>query len=50
MTSIALRTGDCAEDVRQAIVSKIIELAKGGERNLDILCERALKESRGLQE
>jgi hypothetical protein len=36
--------------VRQAIVPKIIELAKGGERNPDILCERALKESRGPQE
>jgi hypothetical protein len=37
MTCIALRTGDCDDDVRQAIAIKIIELAKAGERNPDIL-------------
>jgi hypothetical protein len=42
MTCIALRTGDCDDDVRQAIAIKIIELAKAGERNPDILCEWAL--------
>jgi hypothetical protein len=40
---IAVRTGDCDDDVRQAIANKIIEIAKTGERNPDLLCERALK-------
>ena len=40
---IGMRTGDCADDVKQAIANKIIELAKTGERNPDLLCERALK-------
>src|SRR5262249_34836821 len=40
---IALRTGDCDDDVKQAIANKIIEHAKTGERNPDLLCERALK-------
>ena len=44
-----LRTGDCADDVKQAIANKIIELAKTGERNPDLLCERALKEVRQPQ-
>ena len=43
---IGLRTGDCADDVKQAIANKIIELAKTGERNPDLLCEHALKEIR----
>jgi hypothetical protein len=30
-------------DVKQAIANKIIELGKTGERNPDVLCERALK-------
>jgi hypothetical protein len=30
--------------VKQAIATKIIELAKAGERNPDILCEKALEE------
>jgi hypothetical protein len=42
MTCIALRTGDCDDGVRQAIAMKIIEIAKAGERNPDILCEQAL--------
>jgi hypothetical protein len=33
---IALRIGDCDDHVRQAIASKIIELAKTGERNPDL--------------
>jgi hypothetical protein len=49
MTCIALRTGDCDDGVRQAIASKIIELAKAGERNPDILCEAVLKDIRGLE-
>ena len=43
----ALRTGDCDDDVKQAIANKIIELAKTGERNPDLLCERALEDIRG---
>jgi hypothetical protein len=49
MSCIALRTGDCDDGVRQAIASKIIELAKAGECNPDILCEEALKDIRGPQ-
>jgi hypothetical protein len=44
--AIALRVGDCDDDVKQAIANKIIELAKTGERNPDLLCEHALKEIR----
>jgi hypothetical protein len=47
---IALRTGDCDDAVRQAIGSKIIELAEAGERNPDVLCEQALAAIRGQQE
>src|SRR5262245_30827827 len=43
MACVALRTGDCADDVKQAIANKIIALAKAGERNPDILCEQVLK-------
>ena len=38
---IGLRTGDCDDDVKQAIADKIIDLSKSGERNPDLLCERA---------
>jgi hypothetical protein len=37
MACVALRTGDCADDVKQAIANKIIALAKAGERDPDIL-------------
>ena len=43
---ITLRIGDCDDGVKQAIATKIIDLAKAGERNPDILCEQALKEIR----
>jgi hypothetical protein len=33
------RTGDCDDDIKQAIATKLIALAKAGERNPDILCE-----------
>jgi hypothetical protein len=36
---IALRIGNSDDDVKQAIANKVIELAKAGERNPDILCE-----------
>ena len=41
-----LRTGDCDDDVKEAIAKKIIQLANGGERNPDLLCERVLKDIR----
>ena len=46
MACVALRTGDCADDVKQAIANKIIALAKAGERNPDTLCEQVLKDVR----
>jgi len=46
---ITLRTGDCDDNVSQAIANKIIELAKTGERNPDLLCERALEDIRQPQ-
>jgi DNA-directed RNA polymerase subunit RPC12/RpoP len=50
MICIALRTGDCNDDVKQAIATKLIALAQAGERNPDILCEEALKDIRKPQE
>jgi hypothetical protein len=47
LVCVALRTGDCDDDVKQCIASQIIELASDGERNPDVLCERALKLIRG---
>jgi hypothetical protein len=44
---VALRIGDCDDDVKQCIASQIIELASDGERNPDVLSERALKLIRG---
>ena len=41
---VALRIGDCDDEVKQAIANKIIELAKTGERCADRLCERALED------
>jgi hypothetical protein len=49
MVCIALRTGDCDDFVKQVIARKIIDLAKAGERNPDLLCEQALKDIRGQQ-
>jgi len=48
-TCIALRIGDCDDEIRQAIANKIIEIAKTGERSPDLLCERALKDIRQPQ-
>ena len=47
LVCVALRTGDCDDDVKQCIASQIIELASDGERNPDVLGERALKLIRG---
>jgi hypothetical protein len=50
ITCIALRVGDCADDVRQAVAAKIIALAKAGGRNPDRLCEEAVKDIRRPQQ
>jgi hypothetical protein len=50
MTCIALRVGDCADDIRQVLANKIIALAKAGERNPDRLCEEAVKDIRRPQQ
>jgi hypothetical protein len=42
----SLRIGDCAEDVKQAIANKVIEFAKAGTRDPDLLCERVLEDIR----
>jgi hypothetical protein len=47
MVCIAARTGDCADDVKQAIADKLIALAKTGQRNPDVLCEKVLRDIRG---
>jgi hypothetical protein len=49
MVCIALRIEGSDDFVKQAIAAKIIELAKAGERNPDVLCEQALKDIRGWQ-
>jgi len=46
LVCIALRVGDCDDGVKRAIAANIIDLAKTGERNPDILCEQALKDIR----
>jgi hypothetical protein len=50
MVCIALRTGDCEDDIKQAIATKLIALANAGERNPDILCEEALRDIRRPQQ
>jgi hypothetical protein len=50
MVCIALRTGDCDDDIKQAIATKLIALVKAGGRNPDILCEEALKDIRKPQQ
>jgi hypothetical protein len=50
MVCIALRTGDCDDGVKQAIATKLIAIAKAGERNPDILCEEVLKDIRQPQQ
>ena len=47
LVRIALRTEEGDDFVKQAIAEKIINLAKAGERNPDILCEQALSDIRG---
>jgi hypothetical protein len=50
MVCIGLQTGDCDDGVKQAIATKLIALAKAGERNPDILCEEVLKDIRTPQQ
>ncbi len=50
MVCLALRTGDCDEGVQQSIATKLIALAKAGERNPDILCEEVSKDIRRPQQ
>jgi hypothetical protein len=47
LVCVAVRSGDCADGVKQAIADKLIALAKTGERNPDVLCEMALRDIRG---
>jgi hypothetical protein len=46
MTRAALRLTDRNDPIIEIIAKKIIELAKAGARNPDLLCERALKDLR----
>jgi hypothetical protein len=46
MTRAALRLTDRDDPVIAIVAKKIIELAKEGERNPDVLCERALNDLR----
>ena len=46
MTRAALRLTDRNDPIIEIIAKKIIELAKAGERNADLLCDRALKDLR----
>jgi hypothetical protein len=46
MTRAAIRLMDRDDLVVAIIAKKIIELAKAGERNPDLLCERAVKDLR----
>jgi hypothetical protein len=40
--ALTLRLSDVSDRLAEIIAKKIIELAKAGERNPDLLCERAL--------
>jgi hypothetical protein len=42
MARVALRVENQADPIRAIIANKIIELAKGGERDANSLCERTL--------
>ncbi len=46
MTRAALRLTERDDPVIAIVAKKIIELAKEGERNPDLLCERALNDLR----
>jgi hypothetical protein len=44
MTRLALGLADRGDIANELIAKRIIELAKAGERNPDLLCENAVKE------
>ena len=46
MVRAALRLNDRNDLAVEVIAKRIIDLAKGGERNPDLLCERALRDLR----
>jgi hypothetical protein len=46
MTRLALGLADRGDIANELIAKRIIELAKAGERNPDLLCESAAKEFR----
>jgi hypothetical protein len=46
MVRVALGLADRGDLANEVVAKQIIELAKTGERNPDLLCERALKEIR----
>jgi hypothetical protein len=50
MVCLALQTGDCDDYVKQAIATKLITLAKAGERDPDRLCEEVVKDIRTPQQ
>jgi hypothetical protein len=50
MVCLALKTGDCDDYVKQAIATKLITLAKAGERDPDRLCEEVVKDIRTPQQ
>ena len=47
LVCVAVRTGDCADEVKQAIADKLIALAQTGERNPEVLCDKVLRDIRG---
>jgi hypothetical protein len=49
MARVALGPGDHTDLTNEIIAKRIIELAKAGERNPDLLCEGVLKEFRERQ-
>jgi hypothetical protein len=49
MVCVALQIEGADDFAKQAIATKIIDLAKSGERNPDLLCEQALDDIRGTQ-
>jgi hypothetical protein len=46
LVCIALQVEGSGDDVKQAIANKVIEFAKTGTRNPDLLCERVLEDIR----
>jgi hypothetical protein len=46
LVCVALRVGDCADDVKQAIADKIVLLSKSGVCCPDVLCEQVLNDIR----